>query len=1181
MKKKFLLLLAATLASASGWAVEIGTTISWDSYEFRVLTLTEEGDEGTVELISLGHSSGPIEIPGTFDDYDGTTSYTVVSIAENAFKGKDIHQVLSIPKTIKSIGKDAFAGCYATGILKISYEGNISDWCDIDFANGGANPLSLAYRNNVIDGSQSGTQNIIIMNQGCENITFAGELLFEQLPIDGSINHDYKLVIPDDVKVIKPYAFYGIWTGWIEIPASVEAIGESAFAENLLCGHSPFSFSNLSEIVRFEASDNTLVLEGEPFKTSLSRKGQYERETAAVYYGRELQGNSGLDCLASITIGPNMKNFTESYSNLGSLKSVTIEDSEEPLTFKGTGLEATGTDREDQINERVDFYAGRTIIGNVKSAPAVYSYPSLSLTIGGSVTDITPDNFQYFRISDLEFLWGESTLNLQENPFTGLGIPPLTIDRNIRGQFGIEGLKQVTFGENFTILGDYLFNGQTNLTSIVIPDNVTSIGNSTFRNCTGITSLSLGSGLTEIGSYAFAGCTGLTSIDIPDNVTTIGQAAFSGCTALQTATMGESVNAIRNDAFNGCAALEVITMQGNVKTIGNNAFNGCAAIGEIIIPGSVTSIGQNAFSGCENLQTVTFAEGNDDLMLLDAPFSGSPVHNLYIGRNLMSNIKFGLESDLLYLYIGDNVRSIGANAFNGYKILYSVSIGSGLVSSGADAFAGCTGLKEVHINDMANWCEIDFANPNANPSTITRTFYLNEVLVSNIDIPESVTTVKPYAFYNNLAKMVTVNDGVKEIGAEAFYNNTDLDMVIFGRSLYEIGDEAFKGCTSLRELEFNGRLKAIGDNAFNGCSAVTSVTIPASMESIGESAFSGCTSLSTVYISDLAAWCGIDFTNHESNPLHLGGELMLDNEMVTRVDTPEDVTEVKPYAFYGANAIVSVTASEDLKKIGDFAFYGNKMLGTANLSSELVKSIGANAFASCERLTSLSLGCNIGTLGEGAFTGCTALTSVEAYNLTPAQIADFEEAVYQNATLTVPAGYKQEYAEAEGWKEFVNVKEGGEIYKVDISWDKEGGKVIYEGDELEGFNATPYKFIEIYIYPAEGYDVEEVTANGTSKLYSYSETFHSCTIGYITKDTDIIVTFKNNVSGIDEAGAQDVSVRGADGAIIVEGLGQDATVNVYNISGQLVYSGNDSVINTVSGVYVIEISGKVYKTVVR
>lgn len=524
-------------------------------------------------MISFGHSSGPIEIPGTFDDYDGTTSYTVVSIAENAFKGKDIHNNLSIPKTIKSIGKDAFAGCYATGILKISYEGNISDWCDIDFANGGANPLSLAYRNNVIGGSQSGTQNIIIMQQGCENITFAGELLFEQLPVDGSVNHDYKLVIPDDVKVIKPYAFYGIWTGWIEIPASVEAIGESAF--------------------------------------------------------------------------------------------------------------------------------------------------------------------------------------------------------------------------------------------------------------------------------------------------------------------------------------------------------------------------------------------------------------------------------------------------------------------------------------------------------------------------------------------------------------------------------------------------------------------------------SGCTSLSTVYISDLAAWCGVDFTNHESNPLHLGGELMLDNEMVTRVDTPEDVTEVKPYAFYGANAIVSVTASEDLKKIGDFAFYGNKMLETANLSSELVKSVGANAFASCERLTSLSLGCNIGTLGEGAFTGCTALTSVEAYNLTPAQIADFEEAVYQNATLTVPAGYKQEYAEAEGWKEFVNVKEGGEIYKVDISWDKEGGKVIYEGDELEGFNATPYKFIEIYIYPAEGYDVEEVTTNGTSKLYSYSETFHSCTIGYITKDTDIIVTFKNNVSGIDEAGAQDVSVRGADGAILVEGLGQDTTVNVYNISGQLVYSGNDSVINTVSGVYVIEISGKVYKTVVR
>ena len=83
------------------------------------------------------------------------------------------------------------------------------------------------------------------------------------------------------------------------------------------------------------------------------------------------------------------------------------------------------------------------------------------------------------------------------------------------------------------------------------------------------------------------------------------------------------------------------------------------------------------------------------------------------------------------------------------------------------------------------------------------------------------------------------------------------------------------------------------------------------------------------------------------------------------------------------------------------------------------------------------------------------------------------------------------------------------------------------------------------------------------------------------KLTDTIKNIDEKDGGIDEAGAQDVSVRGADGAIIVEGLGQDATVNVYNTSGQLVYSGNDSVINTVSGVYVIEISGKVYKTVVR
>ena len=548
------------------------------------------------------------------------------------------------------------------------------------------------------------------------------------------------------------------------------------------------------------------------------------------------------------------------------------------------------------------------------------------------------------------------------------------------------------------------------------------------------------------------------------------------------------------------------------------------------------------------MRTVIFAEGDAELMLMETPFNGCIVlGQLDLGRNLMSDIKFGLESSLHTLNISDNVKSIGDNAFKNYTSLSTISIGSGLEYSGMDAFAGCP-VSQVHVSDIGKWCAIDFANTNANPASISRTIYLNNSVVENLEIPDDVVEVKPFVFYNNLAKMVKLGSNVKKIGQSAFDNNTELGIVVFNNDLVEIDGYAFKGCVKLQELDLKDKVETIGDNAFFGCSAVTAVTVPASVKSIGTGAFGGCSLLSTTNISDLTAWFGIDFANYDSNPLHIGGELMLGNEMVTRLKIPEGITAVKPYAFYGANAIVSVAAPDGLLTVGDYAFYNNKMLELVDLAEEDARSVGAHAFESCPRLSSIFLGCNINELGENA--------------------------------LTVPAGSSFDYEKAEGWKEFANIEEGAEVYNITIGWDEAYGTVLYLGEKWEEFNVMR-RSVELYICPDEGYEVRSITVNGNEMLSLYDEQNKMFDLGEIDEDKDIVVYFDEKNSGIDEAGAQDVSVRGADGAILVEGLGQDATVNVYNTSGQLVYSGNDSVINTVSGVYVIEISGKVYKTVVR
>lgn len=67
MRKKFLLLLAATLASASGWAtsLEVGERIEYNDLIFRVISTSE--NEGEVEVVGfqVPGSENSIIIPGT------------------------------------------------------------------------------------------------------------------------------------------------------------------------------------------------------------------------------------------------------------------------------------------------------------------------------------------------------------------------------------------------------------------------------------------------------------------------------------------------------------------------------------------------------------------------------------------------------------------------------------------------------------------------------------------------------------------------------------------------------------------------------------------------------------------------------------------------------------------------------------------------------------------------------------------------------------------------------------------------------------------------------------------------------------------------------------------------------------------------------------------------------------
>src|SRR5579859_4867033 len=160
-------------------------------------------------------------------------------------------------------------------------------------------------------------------------------------------------------------------------------------------------------------------------------------------------------------------------------------------------------------------------------------------------------------------------------------------------------------GLSVVMIGDYAFNGLTNVTAVTIPASVTTIGTGAFENCSGLAGVALPESVANIGWYAFSYCTGLTNITIPASVTSVGNYALAYCTNLGSATVDSLI--IGDYQFYGCGNLASVAIGSNVKIIGAQAFARCTSLASVAIPDSVGTIkdgmngwvlGEGAFSSC-------------------------------------------------------------------------------------------------------------------------------------------------------------------------------------------------------------------------------------------------------------------------------------------------------------------------------------------------------------------------------------------------------------------------------------------------------------------------------------------------------------------------------------------------------------------------------------------------------
>lgn len=496
-------------------------------------------------------------------------------------------------------------------------------------------------------------------------------------------------------------------------------------------------------------------------------------------------------------------------------------------------------------------------------------------------------------------------------------------------------IKKVKILDGVTTIGDYAFKDCFNLTSISGCDFVKTIGDGAFYGCSSLEKIDGGNAVEDIGDNAFYGCSALTEITIHSSIKSIGKNAFYKCSNLSGVYITEidkwynidffdvmsnpmyyakkiyinnkvltelvipdGVTEIKDNVFVMCQSLEKVTIGKDVTSIGDYAFYGCSELMGISIPDSVTSIGDYAFA---------------DSYLYNGAVIGDNVS--YIGDGAFQNTR------LQDVIIPDNVKYIGGHAFERTGVQV-VTLGTGVEYIGTSAFYGCRSLDTVKITDIAAWCKIEFASYDSNPTYHCGKLYLNDEMVTNIEIPEGVEHIKEHTFADmKCLEKVSLPQSIISIGDSSFADCVNLESIDIGENVTSIGSTAFYGCVSLKDITIPDSVNTISYRAFYGCTGVENIVMGDGVTLISNYAFDGCSNISSVYVKNLETWCNIEFQNYESNPLWSGARLYVNDEILTKLVIPDSVTEIKPYLFCNQIELRSIQLNNNIEMVGTKAFY--------------------------------------------------------------------------------------------------------------------------------------------------------------------------------------------------------------------------------------------------------------------
>ena len=1004
-------LLAATLSFAGGLRADTatvdGSTYTYSVTDGKATIGTGETVKTAVSPKPTGRLTVPSELGG----------YPVTDLGESAFYNCKGLTDVTIPNGVTHIGPRAFSSC--SGLVNVTIGSGVTSIESYVF------PSCVNLRNIAVDPA-----NTAYMSQDGMLLTKDGTTLV--YGVGGDVE------IPSGVATIGTSAFFGRNLKSIRFSGGVTNIGSYAFGycDNLdmsipdtTLKIGDFAFVgcrnlNLWLPRRFEGNLSSAV-----FKQCNNLTVNYYDQVPVVAFRTEEGVVEQRECLPGTKVG-----------------SLPPTPTHEGYAFEGWWTAADG----EQVSEAtvvtndVTYYAKWRGTADVGDYTYTYSVLNGQAEIGTSnawTRAISPSPTGHVAVPSS--LGGFPVVGIGDYAFYGLysasyklesvAIPSGVVRIGERAFSGCPNLTDVTIPDSVTKIGAWVFNGCNRLTKILvdpantsymsqdgmlltkdgrtlvqgvngvveIPSGVTVVGESAFRDLDGLTQVTIPAGVTTIGQYAFYGCDGLTDVVIPASVTNIGQRVFAACGHLKAISVeaGNEVYSSRNGMLlskDGTRLIQGVNgeveIPSGVTTIGEWAFVYYADLTRVVIPASVRDIGAYAFHYCESLTNVVMQGGVTNIG--DGAFGGcGNLAGIVIpdGVTCIGQAAFMDCTGLTDVFIPNSVQSIGYNAFGWCGRLSNVTLPAYMVE-GDDGWTMLNVFQGTSVENVTMAEGITTIGSYAFAQGFT-----DETCPTHVTIPNSVTDICAYAFYNCPGlKGVTLPEGVVRIGTEAFDYCRNLTELAIPSSVKQIDARAFSDCRGLTEITIPGSVTNIGTSAFFRCQGLARVTVPACVLATGlGSVFPGASSITNVVLAEgvqsiprnafgssgsfpklehvfipgsvatidaeaFRAFRGkIAVTVDPANAVYSSRDGMLLTKDGTRllqgvngdVTIPPGVTSIDARAFYNCNGLTRVVIPNSVTNIGNYAFNACSNLGDVWMPKHLEGKLSANVFANCGSAT--------------------------------------------------------------------------------------------------------------------------------------------------------------------------------------------------------------------------------------